>query len=108
MPKWSGTIYELLSAPVSFVEVVIGYVGAPTTKSVVLGVLILVTARIFVPYEIEHPLWMIAFLLLTAVSFSLFGFIVVLWADEFQQRSDESREGNELLRPSRSRCSSYT
>src|SRR3546814_13153955 len=83
MPKWAGTIYELLSAPVSFVEVVIGYVGAATTKSVVLGVLILVTARLFVPYEIAHPLWMIAFLVLPAVSLSLFGFIVGLWADGF-------------------------
>jgi hypothetical protein len=67
LPKWSGTIYELLSAPVSYVEVVIGYVGAATTKSVMLGVLILVTARLFVPYQIAHPLWMAAFLLLTAV-----------------------------------------
>src|SRR5690606_19590591 len=85
MPKWSGTIYELLSAPVSFMEVVLGYVGAATTKSVLLGVLILATARIFVPYEIAHPLWMIAFLVLTAVSFSLFGFIIGLWADDFQK-----------------------
>src|SRR3546814_5394505 len=85
MPKWSGTIYELLSAPVSFVEVVIGYVGAATTKSVVLGVLILVTARIFVPYEIEHPLGMIAFLVLAAVSCSVFGIIGGLWADDFQK-----------------------
>ena len=85
MPKWSGTIYELLSAPVSFVEVVIGYVGAATTKSVILGLLILATARLFVPYEIAHPLWMVAFLVLTAVSFSLFGFIIGLWADDFQK-----------------------
>ncbi|WP_330970626.1 ABC transporter permease, partial [Lysobacter sp. A3-1-A15] len=69
MPKWSGTIYELLSAPVSYVEVVIGYVGAATTKSVMVGALILLTARVFVPYEIQHPLWMLCFLLLTAVSF---------------------------------------
>src|SRR3546814_13045743 len=86
MPRWSGTIYELLSAPVSFVEVVIGYVGAATNKSVVLGVLILVTARIFVPYAIEHPLWTIAFLVPTAVSCSLFGFIVGRWADDCQKR----------------------
>ena len=85
MPKWSGTIYELLSAPVSYIEVVVGYVGAAATKSLILGLLILVTARIFVPYEIAHPAWMIAFLVLTAVSFSLFGFIVGLWADDFQK-----------------------
>lgn len=85
MPKWSGTIFELLSAPVSFVEVVIGYVGAAATKSLMLGLLILVTARVFVPYHIEHPIWMVAFLLLTCVSFSLFGFIIGLWADDFQK-----------------------
>jgi len=85
MPKWSGTIFELLSAPVSFVEVVIGYVGAAATKSLMLGLLILVTARLFVPYHIEHPVWMVAFLLLTCVSFSLFGFIIGLWADDFQK-----------------------
>ena len=85
LPKWSGTIYELLSAPVSFMEVVIGYVGAAASKSVVLGVLILVTSRIFVSYEIAHPVWMLGFLVLTAVTFSLFGFIVGLWADDFQK-----------------------
>jgi ABC-2 type transport system permease protein len=85
MPKWSGTIYELLSAPVSPVEVVLGYVGAAATKSVMLGVLILLTARLFVDYEIQHPAWMLAFLLLTAASFSLFGFIIGLWADDFQK-----------------------
>ena len=85
MPKWSGTIYELLSAPVSFVEVVLGYVGAAATKSVMLGALILVTARLFVSYEIEHPLWMVLFLVLTAVTFSLFGFIIGIWADNFQK-----------------------
>ena len=85
MPKWSGTIYELLSAPVSFVEVVIGYVGAAASKSVLLGLLILATSRIFVPYEIAHPMWMLCFLLLTALTFSLFGFIVGLWADDFQK-----------------------
>ena len=85
LPKWSGTIYELLSAPVSFVEVVIGYVGAAASKSIMLGVLILVTARVFVPYEIVHPVWMVTFLILTAVTFSMFGFIIGLWADSFQK-----------------------
>ena len=85
MPKWSGTIYDLLSAPVSYVEVVLGYVGAAATKSLMLGLLILATARLFVPYEIEHPLWMLCFLVLTALSFSLFGFIIGLWADDFQK-----------------------
>src|SRR6185295_6014502 len=85
MPKWAGTIFELLSAPVSYVEAVIGYVGAAATKSVMLGILILVTARLFVPYHIEHPVWMAAFLVLTAVTFSLFGFIIGLWADDFQK-----------------------
>jgi ABC-2 type transport system permease protein len=85
MPKWAGTIFELLSAPVSYVEAVIGYVGAATTKSVMVGFLILLTARVFVPYEIAHPVWMLCFLLLTAVSFSLFGFIIGLWADDFQK-----------------------
>lgn len=85
MPKWSGTIYELLSAPVNWVEVLLGYVGAAVTKSVMLGLLILGTARLFVPYEIAHPVWMVCFLLLTAVTFSLFGFIIGLWADSFQK-----------------------
>lgn len=85
LPKWSGTIYELLSAPVSPFEAVLGYVGAASTKSVLLGALILLTARFFVPYSILHPIWMIAFLLLTAVTFSLFGFIIGLWADDFQK-----------------------
>ena len=85
MPKWSGTIYELLSAPVSFVEVVIGYVGAAASKSVILGVLILATARLFVDFQIAHPLWMICFLVLTAVTFSLFGFIIGIWADGFEK-----------------------
>jgi ABC-2 type transport system permease protein len=85
LPKWSGTIYELLSAPVSYVEVVLGYVGAAATKSVMLGFLILITARVFVPYEIVHPFWMLFFLLLTAITFSLFGFIIGLWADDFQK-----------------------
>src|SRR5688500_14254987 len=85
MPKWSGTIYELLSAPVSFVEVLLGYVGAAASKSLMLGLLILATARFFVPYEIQHPLWMLAFLVLTALSFSLFGFVIGVWADSFQK-----------------------
>ena len=85
LPKWSGTIFELFSAPVSYVEVVIGYVGAAATKSLMLGVLILVTARFFVAYEIAHPVWMLGFLILTCVTFSLFGFIIGLWADDFQK-----------------------
>ena len=85
MPKWSGTIYELLSAPVSWLEVLLGYVGAAATKSMMIGLLILVTARVFVAYEIAHPFWMLAFLVLTAVTFSLFGFIIGLWADNFQK-----------------------
>jgi ABC-2 type transport system permease protein len=85
MPKWAGTIYELLSAPVNYVEVVLGYVGAAATKSMILGLLILATSRLFVDYEILHPFWMLAFLLLTAVTFSLFGFIIGLWADDFQK-----------------------
>ena len=85
LPKWSGTIYELLSAPVSPLEAVLGYVGAASTKSVMLGLLILITARFFVPYSIMHPLWMMVFLLLTAVTFSSFGFIIGLWADDFQK-----------------------
>jgi ABC-2 type transport system permease protein len=85
LPKWSGTIYELLSAPVSFVEVVLGYVGAAATKSVLLGALILITARVFVSYQIVHPVWALGFLVLTAVTFSMFGFIIGLWADSFQK-----------------------
>ncbi len=85
MPKWAGTIFELLSAPVSYVEAVIGYVGAAATKSVMLGILILVTARVFVPYHIEHPFWMAGFLVLTSITFSMFGFIIGLWADDFQK-----------------------
>jgi len=85
LPKWSGTIYELLSAPVSFLEVIIGYVGAAATKSIMLGTLILVTARVFVPYELVHPVWMVTFLVLTSVTFSMFGFIIGLWADSFQK-----------------------
>jgi ABC-2 type transport system permease protein len=85
LPKWSGTIFELLSAPVSYLEALIGYVGAAATKSVMLGILILVTARLFVPYHILHPAWMVGFLILTAVTFSLFGFIIGLWAESFEQ-----------------------
>jgi ABC-2 type transport system permease protein len=85
LPKWSGTIFELLSAPVSYIEVLIGYVGAAATKSVLLGVLVLATARVFVPYGIAHPLWMLSFLVLTAITFSLFGFIIGLWANSFEQ-----------------------
>ncbi|BBB27099.1 ABC transporter permease [Amphritea japonica] len=84
-PKFSGTIYEVLSAPVSAMEIVIGYVGAAATKSVTLGLLILFTAQLFVDYHIEHPFWMLAFLILTAITFSLFGFIIGIWADDFQK-----------------------
>ena len=85
MPKFTGTIYEVLSAPISYVEIVIGYVGAAASKSIILGTIILITARVFVPYEIAHPVWMVGFLILTAVTFSLFGFIIGLWADSFQK-----------------------
>jgi len=84
-PRFSGTIYELLSAPVSYVEILIGYVGAAATKSVIVGALILVTARFFVDYQIEHPIWMVSFLVLTSVTFSLFGFIIGIWADGFEK-----------------------
>lgn len=85
MPRYSGTIYEVLSAPVSPLEIVIGYVGAAATKSIILGLIILCTARLFVSFEIAHPLWMVAFLLLTAITFSLFGFIIGVWANGFEQ-----------------------
>jgi ABC-2 type transport system permease protein len=85
MPKFTGTIYELLSAPVSFLEIVIAYVGAATTKSIVLGFVILATATLFVPLKILHPFWMISFLVLTAATFSLFGFIIGIWAKGFEQ-----------------------
>ncbi|WP_424683370.1 ABC transporter permease [Frateuria sp. YIM B11624] len=84
-PKFTGTIYEIHSAPVSFVEIVAGYVGAAATKSVIVGVIILATARLFVDYHIAHPLLMVAFLLLTAITFSLFGFIIGIWADNFEK-----------------------
>ena len=85
MPKFSGTIYELLSAPVSYLEVVHGYVGAAATKSVILGVIILLTAKLFVDYDVLHPFWMFAFLVLTSITFSLFGFIIGIWADGFEK-----------------------
>jgi ABC-2 type transport system permease protein len=86
-PKWTGTIYELLSAPVSYVEIVIAYVGAAASKSVALGLIILATAAFFVPIKILHPVWMIAFLLMTAANFSLFGFIIGIWAKSFEHLS---------------------
>ena len=85
MPKWAGTIFELLSAPVGWGEAVLGYVGAAATKSLILGALILLTARFFVDYEVQHPAAMLLFLVLTAVSFSLFGFVIGLWATDFQK-----------------------
>ena len=84
-PKFTGTIYEILSAPVSYIEIVISYVGAAATKSIILGLIILSTAGLFVPLEIAHPLWMLTFLVLTAVTFSLFGFILGIWADGFEK-----------------------
>ncbi len=84
-PRFTGTIYEVLSAPVSYLEVVFSYVGAAATKSIILGLIILVTASLFVPLRIEHPFWMVLFLVLTAVTFSLFGFIIGIWADGFEK-----------------------
>jgi len=84
-PKFTGTIYELLSAPISYLEIVLSYVGAAATKSVMVGLIILVTASVFVPLHIAHPVWMLAFLVLTAVTFSLFGFIIGIWADGFEK-----------------------
>src|SRR5947207_3452391 len=84
-PKFVGTIYEHLSAPVSYFEMVVGFVGAAATKSIILGLIVLATAWLFVPLHIAHPFWMIAFLVLTAVSFSLFGFILGVWADGFEK-----------------------
>jgi ABC-2 type transport system permease protein len=84
-PRFAGTIYEILSAPVSPIEIVIGYVGAAATKSIILGLIILATASLFVPLRIAHPFWMLAFLVLTAVTFSLFGFIIGIWAEGFEQ-----------------------
>jgi ABC-2 type transport system permease protein len=85
MPKFSGTIYEVLSAPIAVSEIVLGYVGAAATKSVILGAIILCTARLFVTFSIAHPLWMVVFLVLTSVTFSFFGFIIGLWADGFEK-----------------------
>lgn len=85
MPKFVGTIYEILSAPISAFEIVLGYVGAAAMKSVIIGTVILLTARCFVPYSIAHPVWMVSFLVLTSVTFSLFGFIIGIWADGFDK-----------------------
>jgi ABC-2 type transport system permease protein len=84
-PKFAGTIFELLSAPISCIEIVLGYVGAAATKSIILGLIILATAGLFVPLRIAHPIWMVAFLVFTAVTFSLFGFIIGIWADGFEK-----------------------
>jgi len=84
-PKFTGTIYELLSAPVSYREIVLSYVGAAATKSILLGLIILATAGLFVPLHVLHPVWMVLFLVLTAVTFSLFGFIIGIWADNFEK-----------------------
>lgn len=84
-PKFTGTIYELLSAPVSYVEIIVSYVGAAATKSIILALIILATAAVIVPLNIEHPVWMVIFLVLTAVTFSLFGFIIGIWADGFEK-----------------------
>jgi ABC-2 type transport system permease protein len=84
-PKYNGTIYEILSAPISAKEIVLGYVGAATTKSVIVGSIILITANLFVDYHIAHPFWMVTFLVLTAATFSLFGFIIGIWADGFEK-----------------------
>lgn len=85
MPRYSGTIYEILSAPISAFEIVCGYVGAAASKSIILGTVILITARLFVDFSVQHPVWMIAFLVLTSVTFSLFGFIIGIWADGFEK-----------------------
>ncbi len=84
-PKFTGTIYEVMSAPISFFEIIVGYVGAAASKSLILGTIILVTANFFVDLNIAHPLWMVAFLVLTCISFSLFGFIIGLWATNFEK-----------------------
>jgi ABC-2 type transport system permease protein len=84
-PRFTGTIYELLSAPVSYLEIVVSYVGAAATKSIILGLIILATAGLFVPLQIQHPLWMVLFLVLTSVTFSLLGFIIGIWADNFEK-----------------------
>ncbi len=84
-PKFTGTIYEIMSAPVSFLEIVLGYVGAAATKSLILGIMILLTASLFIPIQIAHPIWMLFFLLMTVVTFSLLGFIIGIWADTFEK-----------------------
>ena len=84
-PRFTGTIFELLSAPISYIEMVLGYVGAAATKSIILGLIILATASLFVPLQVAHPFWMVSFLLLTAVTFSMFGFIIGIWADGFEK-----------------------
>lgn len=84
-PRFTGTIYEVLSAPISFVEILLGYVGAATTKALMVGITILITSAFFVDIHIEHPLWMVAFLVLTSFTFSLFGFIIGIWADGFEK-----------------------
>lgn len=84
-PKFTGTVYEVMSAPISFFEVVLGYVGAAATKSLIIGTIILITATFFVDLQIAHPFWMVAFLLMTCIAFSLFGFIIGLWADNFEK-----------------------
>jgi ABC-2 type transport system permease protein len=84
-PKFTGTIYELLSAPVSYFEITLSYVGAAATKSIILAAIILITAEFFVPLKIDHPVWMLVFLVLTSVTFSLFGFIIGIWADGFEK-----------------------
>jgi ABC-2 type transport system permease protein len=85
MPRYSGTIYEVLSAPISYMEIVIGYVGAAATKSILLGLIILATARLFVPFHIVHPIWMVGFLILISLAFSLFGFIIGIWASGWEK-----------------------
>jgi ABC-2 type transport system permease protein len=85
MPRFSGTIYEVLSAPISPFEIVLGYVGAAATKSVIIGTIIMLTARLFVDYSIDHPAWMLTFLIITSITFSLFGFVIGIWADGFEK-----------------------
>lgn len=84
-PRFTGTIFEIISAPISFIEIVCGYVGAAASKSIILGLLILATAGFFVPLQIQHPIWMVTFLILTSITFSLFGFIIGVWADGFEK-----------------------
>jgi ABC-2 type transport system permease protein len=84
-PRFTGTIYEILSAPLSFIEIVLGYVGAAATKSVIIGIIVLATAGFFVPLHIEHPVWMAFFLIMTSITFSLLGFIIGIWADGFEK-----------------------